>query len=189
MEQKFFKCPYFLKLLTVRGKQMSFLQLHRILCFLLLPLFSIGQVNHKKAYQLVLNKNQVGNKYTFDKSQPNDYDRLDLVYLGRIKTSKGRVLKIVTSRWYWGLAPRGTSRIVVFNENNQYLGDYYLTMTYEVPQRIDHGSLVFKVEIDSSKHSTLITKISLRNGIPENFFLPSKADGSGHIYFFAPNLF
>ena len=167
---------------------MSFLKLNRVLLFLLLPLFSLGQVNHKKAYQLILQKDQVGKKYTFDKSQPKDYDRLELVYLGRIKTSRGRVLKIVTSRWYWGLAPRATSRIVVFNQDNQYLGDYYLTMTYEVPQKIEGSSLAFKIVTDTSRHLALITKISFKNGIPEKFFLPSEADGSGHIYVFAPNL-
>jgi hypothetical protein len=33
--------------------------------------------------------------------------------------------------------------IVIFNEKNQYLGDYYLTMTYDIPDKIEGKYLVF----------------------------------------------
>src|SRR5437868_1670858 len=107
---------------------------------IVLPIFSFGQVNQNHSFQMVLHKAQVGRLYSFDKSKGSDHDRLDLIYLGKITTQKGNVLKVLTSRWYWRQAPRATSRIIMFNEKNQYLGDYYLTMTYEVPDRIETGS-------------------------------------------------
>lgn len=154
----------------------------------LLPLFSFAQVNPFKAYQTVLQYAQVGKEYSFDKSRENDLDSLVVAYLGQIATTKGRILKFVTSRWYWGSVPRATSRIVVFNEKNQYLGDYYLTMTYDVPDRIEGTSLIFINDKNAPCTSNLVTKVNFRKGIPKQFFLKCKGE-MGDIYTFQQNLF
>lgn len=154
-----------------------------------------GQVNHRKAQQVVLKRNCVGKVYSFSQSKDvlfnkiwlHQYDSLVLVYLGKIKTADGRVLKFLTSRWYWNTSPRATSRIIVFNAKNQYLGDYYLTMTYDVPDKIEGGSLVFINDNDSDCTPKLVTKVSFKRGIPREFFL--KCEGEfGDIYSFAQNL-
>ena len=155
-----------------------------------LILFTHGytQVNPDKAYQSVLNQAKVGKEYSFDKSKKGYYDSLVVVYLGTIKTNKGRVIKFLTSRWYWGHFPRATSRIVVFNEKNQYLGDYYLTMDYDVPDKIEGKSLVFINDKNSDCTPGFITRVSFRYGIPKQFFLQCK-DNMGDIYSFEQNLY
>jgi hypothetical protein len=154
--------------------------------WLVLPTFSYAQVNPFTAYTTVLQQAQAGKQYSFDKSKKNDLDSLVVVYLGQIVTTKGKVLKFLTSRWYWGTAPRATSRIVVFNEKNQYLGDYYLTMTYDVPDKLEDNYLVFISNKNSSSCPPgVVTRISFKNGIPKQFFVKCNGD----IYSFAQNLF
>lgn len=152
---------------------------------LVFPILSYAQVNPFKAYRTTLQHAQVGKEFFFDKSRKDDLDSLVVVYLGQIITTKGRILKFLTSRWYWGFAPRATSRIVVFNEKNQYLGDYYLTMTYDVPDKIENKSLVFISNENSSNCPPgFVTRISFRNGIPKQFFVKCNGD----IYSFEQNL-
>jgi hypothetical protein len=149
--------------------------------------FSFAQVNPTKAYRLVLERNNIGKEYSFGRKIETDYDSLVLIYLGKATTQKGRVLKILTSRWYWGMSPRATSRIIVFNQKNQYLGDYYLTMTYDIPDKIEDNSLVFSNKPDSDCIPNLITKVSFKRGIPKQFFLRCK-NKYGDIYSFKQNL-
>jgi hypothetical protein len=163
------------------------------LAFLSYTLF--GQVNHLKAYQIVLNRSKIEKAFSFVQSKKilvnktwlHNYDSLVLTYLGKIKTTDGRVLKFVTSRWYWNTSPRATSRIIIFNAKNQYLGDYYLTMTYDVPDKIEDHLLVFINEKQGDCTPNLVTKVNFKRGIPKRFFLKCK-DNMGDLYSFAQNL-
>jgi len=162
------------------------------LSILILALFLVsnicyGQINHKRAFQLALEHDEVGKELSFSQTKGEDYDSLVLVYLGELRTKKGQHLKILTSRWYWGISKRGTSRVIVFNQKNQYLGDYYLTMTYDVPDKIEGTSLVFNNEKGSDCTPNLVTRVSFQNGIPKKFFLKCKGQ-YGDIYSFAQNL-
>jgi hypothetical protein len=159
-----------------------------IAIILLLPIFSYAQVHHFNAYQTVIKNAHIGKEYFFDKSKKDDLDSLVVIYLGQIVTTRGKVLRFLTSRWYWGFAPKATSRIVVFNEKNQYLGDYYLTMTYDVPDKIEDKSLVFINDKGSDCQAGLVTRVSFKNGIPKQFFLRCKGE-MGDIYSFEQNLF
>jgi hypothetical protein len=144
-------------------------------------------VNYENAFQIALKRKDFGKEVSFSKTKRDNYDSLVLVYLGDIKTKKGKLLKILTSRWYWGLAPRATSRIIIFNGKNQYLGDYYLTMTYDVPDKIEGASLIFINDKESDCNPGQVTRVNLRNGIPKQFFLKCKG-GLGDIYSFGQNL-
>lgn len=148
---------------------------------------SFAQVNHTKAFQLVLEGDDMGKEYSFSRKKGDSYDSLVLIYLGEVKTDKGRVLKILTSRWYWGLSPRATSRIIIFNQKNQYLGDYYLSMTYDIPDKIEDNFLVFVNNQESDCTPNLVTRVSFKRGIPKRFFLPCK-NNMGDIYSFEQNL-
>jgi hypothetical protein len=158
--------------------------------FLLMSFFGIrpyvasAQVNPDKNRQTVLRHNRVGNTYIFDCSKKDDYDRTELTYLGKLKTKNGRVFKIVISRWYWGLAPRATSRIVVFNDQNKYLGNYYVGMTYDLPCRIENNSLIFKNKSREGCDAAIVTRLSFAKGLPRQFFLECK-DKMGDIYQFS----
>ncbi len=158
-----------------------------ILIFLFVSISLPAQINQTKAFQLVLEGDEIGKEYTFSKRAKDLYDSLILVYLGEITTDKKRVLKILTSRWYWGSSPRATSRIIIFNQQNQYIGDYYLTMNYDIPKKIEDRSLVFFHMSPSECDPTLITRISFKKGIPKRFFLKCKGK-QGDFYSFSQNL-
>mgnify|MGYP000639000528 CR=1 FL=1 len=149
--------------------------------------FSFSQLDHRKVFKLVLEGDVVGKEYSFVQRDGNTDDSLVLVLLGEVKTDKGRLLKVLTSRWYWGLSTRATSRIILFNQKNEYLGDYCLTMTSDIPDKIEDNPLVFVNEQGNDCTPDLVTNISFKKGIPKRFFLPCK-EKSGDIYSFEQNL-
>jgi hypothetical protein len=166
------------------------------LIFFLIPIFCSGQVNRNSDYQNVLKIGKVGKIYSFDKSRNHknqgykyhEYDSLVLIYLGKITTEKGRILKLISSRWYWGSGPHGTTRIILFNNQHRYLGDYYLSMTYDIPDKIIGQNLVFSNKTDNTYCTkSLKTIVSFKKGIPKRFFLKC-TQNSGDFYSFNQNL-
>ena len=84
--------------------------------------------------------------------------------------------------WFWGLSHRATSRILVFNGNNQYLGNYYVTVTSDLPTKMENGTLIFK-NTDEDCDKKLTTIVNLKNGLPKQFFRKCKGK-YGDIYSF-----
>jgi len=116
----------------------------------------------------VLEKNITDSVYVFGKWNKDEGTETHLNYLGEIKTSQGNY-KIMTSIWYWGQSKRATSRILVFNDENKYLGNYYLKLTTYIPNIIENNELVF-FNKDVSCDSAIQTRLSFSEGIPEYFF-------------------
>jgi hypothetical protein len=82
----------------------------------------------------------------------------------------------------WGLSNRATSRILVFNSRNQYVGNYYLTTSSHLPQKLEGGKLIFK-NTGKDCDKKLQTIVNLKNGLPKQFF--RKCNGKyGDIYSF-----
>jgi hypothetical protein len=153
-----------------------------LFCFMLSTAF--GQVNPNEDRQVVLRHNTIGKTYVFDRSKNDDYNRTELTYLGKLKTKDQRVFKILISRWYWGSGPRATSRIVVYNDKDQYLGNYYVTMTYDLPSKIEDNALVFDNKNKKDCDPKMVTRISFNNGLPKEFFVGCK-DKMGDVYSFS----
>lgn len=155
----------------------------------LFPLMStaFSQTNTDTAYEYVLTRKIAGKEFHFNRTKNGDRDSLVLVYLGEIKTKNNGVLKIVTARWYWGRTPRATSRIILFNFSNQTLGNYLLTMTGDIPKKIEGSSIVFINGKGSDCKPGLMTRVDFVNGIPKTFFLRCKGD-LGDLYTFMPAL-
>jgi hypothetical protein len=149
--------------------------------------FSFSQTDHKRAFQLVLEGDAIGKEYSFGRWDGNTHDSLVLVFLGEVKTNKGRLIKILTSRWYWGLSFRATSRIILFSQKNEYLGDYRLTMNYDLPDKIEDNALIFVNDPGNDCTHSLVKRISFKKGIPKRFFLRCK-EKLGDIYSFEQNL-
>lgn len=158
---------------------------HRLLFFLFSITFTTvcGQANPKKERQVVLGHNKIGKVYVFDRSKQNDHNRTELTYLGKLKTTEGRAFKILISSWYWGISPRAKSYIIIFNDKNQFLGNYYVTMTYDLPDKIENNALVFTNRGNDDCDPSLKTIVSFKNGIPKQFFLKCKGN-FGDIYSF-----
>ncbi len=90
----------------------------------------------------------------------------------------------MTSVWYWGLAHRATSNILVFNKNNVYVGNYPLTMTYDIPDEIVDGKLIFKNDDNPDCDKSVTTIIDLTQGIPKTIFIKCKGN-DGDLYSFS----
>ncbi|RZK52165.1 MAG: hypothetical protein EOO91_19820 [Pedobacter sp.] len=141
-----------------------------------------GQLNGENIRQKVLEKGIVDSLFIFGKWTEKGQTETHLKYLGQVTTSRGQTFKIVNSSWFWGLSHRATSRILVFNGKNQYVGNYYLTMTYDLPTKLKNGKLIFK-NTDEDCDKKIATIINLKNGIPKQFFRKCK-DEYGDIYTF-----
>jgi hypothetical protein len=133
----------------------------------------------------VLNNNVTDSLYVFGQWNETDGNETHLLYLGTIKTPEGE-FKIMTCSWFWGVSKRATSRILVFNEKNEYLGNYYVGMTYDLPEKIENNQVVFLHSTTDECDKDRVTTLSFENGIPEEFFLECN-DGYGDIYTFDKN--
>jgi hypothetical protein len=139
-----------------------------------------GQLSDQMIRQHVLRQGIIDSLFIFGKWTEKGKTETHLKYLGSVKTRKGQTYKVLNSIWFWGLAHRATSRILIFNNDNQYVGNYYVTLTSDLPTEMTDGKLVFKNgEGDCDKK--LVTFINLKNGLPKQFFRKCK-DKYGDIY-------
>ncbi len=159
--------------------------LSSILITLMLTFASIclsGQVNDQKIRKQVLEKNITDSQFVFGKWTENGGTETHLKYLGQVTTKKSQTFKVVISSWFWGLSHRATSRILIFNDKNQYVGEYYVTTTYDLPTKLEQGKLIF-INTDEDCDKKLFTTVNLNKGLPRQFF--RKCKGSfGDMYSF-----
>lgn len=148
----------------------------------LVPAFGKSQINDNKIRLKVLQKKLIGKELVFGKWNGKGGMEKRLTYLGAVKTNQGKILKIMNSVWVWGLSQRATNRILIFNEKNQYVGNYYLTLTSYLPTKLKNGVLIFQ-NTDTSCNKNTITRVNLKNGLPQEFFRKCKKD-FGDIYGF-----
>ena len=116
----------------------------------------------------------------FGKWKANTETETHLTYLGDVKVNTGKIYKIMNSTLFWGLSKRATNKILIFNEDNQYLGNYYVTLITDLPIELNNGVLIFK-NLSSECDKRIVSKINLKNGLPEKFFRECK-NGEGDIY-------
>jgi hypothetical protein len=139
-------------------------------------------VNDQKIRQQVLEKGVADSLFIFGRWTEHGGTETHLKYLGQVTTKKGQTFKIIISSWIWGLSHRATSRILIFNNKNQYVGEYYVTTVYDLPTKLQSGNLIFKnTEDDCDKK--LLTVVSLNNGLPKQFSRKCKGK-FGDIYSF-----
>ena len=93
-----------------------------------------------------------------------------LVYLGEFKTKRGKTYKVLTSEWTWGQSGRKTSRILIYDKLNRYIGNYYLPMDYDLPDKLLRQKLIFisdSKDCDKNKQ----TVIDLSSGLPKQIII------------------
>jgi hypothetical protein len=138
-------------------------------------LFSCLQVQAQKgahsSIMKVLKKNIPGKLFIFGKWNENGTEEFHLRYLGQVKTPDGRIFKFVNYTWHWGLAHRATSRLMVYNDRHQYLGNYYFTVISDLPETLTKGRLIF-APCDKKR----ITRINVTRGIPKTLFVECRGD-------------
>lgn len=110
---------------------------------LLIPIFVISQINDQNIRIKALQKGLTGKELVFGKWNEKGKTETHLTYLGTVKTNQGKTYKILNSIWIWGLSHRATNRILIFNANNQYLGNYYVTLNTDLPTKLKNRILIF----------------------------------------------
>lgn len=142
-----------------------------------------GQVADQNIRLQVLQKGIIDSTFIFGKWTEGGNTETHLTYLGQVTTNHGQTFKIVNSIWIWGLSQRATSRILIFNGKNHYVGNYYLTIAYDLPSNLVDGKLIFK-NTGKDCDNKLTTIVNLKNGIPRQFFRKCRGT-SGDIYSFS----
>ncbi len=144
-----------------------------------------GQSNDLLIRRQVLVKANVDSNFIFGKWSENAGTETHLKYLGKVTTKHGKTFKVVNSKWYWGLSRRATSRILIFAGDNRYVGNYYVTVTSDLPTKMQNGNLIFE-NIEGGCDSALTTIVDLKNGLPNRFFRKCQNE-SVEIYSFESN--
>lgn len=142
-----------------------------------------AQVNDDSIRQIVLRYNIIDTTYVFGEWNEKGGTETHLRFLGTINSDSGKY-KIMTSSWYFALSKRASSKILIYNDKNEYIGFYYVGMTYELPDAIDNNELIFRHSDNDDCDNNLTTRLSFKHGIPEEFFLECK-NGFGDIYPFS----
>jgi hypothetical protein len=126
---------------------------------------------HRRVSQevMVLQKAIIGKRFVFGRWNKAGETEIHLTYLGNVKTRQGITYKVVNSIWYWGLSKRATSRILIFGNHNQHVGNYYLSTPYDLPQRIVNGQLIF-INAKPDCDPKVITRVDFKSGLPKTFF-------------------
>ena len=150
----------------------------RIILFLFLieiASLSYGQLSLQKMCQQVLTKEKLDSPYSFKKSTKVDgHSEIILKYLGIIKTIDGRLFKVLTYEFIWGPNFHTSASIYIFNNKNQYVGQYYLGGAVDLPIQLKNDSLMFTNDDNDSCDKNLSTVISLRKGLPKKIFIKCK---------------
>ena len=143
---------------------------------------AVEQVKDRNIRQQVLEKGIIDCVFVFGKWTERSQTETQLKYLGKVTTKTGQTFKIMNSIWLWGLSERATSRILIFNLKNQYVGNYYLSGTDQLPTSLRNGKLIF-TNLSDDCDKKVITTINLNNGLPKQFFRKCK-DKFGDIFSF-----
>lgn len=98
---------------------------------------------------------QAGNDYFFDDESVCNQE---IKYLGEIFDNRGAKFKILTVTTEWGESCRVTKRILVYSEQEIYLGNYYSEI---LPTALTNNKLVFEDEVSCS----------FSNGIPDSLLV------------------
>ena len=147
--------------------------------------FCYSQYSENEKWQIVLNKNILDSNFIFNQTKKDIYNETQLTYLGLISTDDKKKYKLLKSCWLWGLSKRATGRVIIFNSQNQYIGEYYVGSLYDLPDKLVDNSLIFtNSNGNNGCDSKLKTVISFKKGIPKKIFIRCKNE-FGNIYTFS----
>jgi hypothetical protein len=144
---------------------------------------SYGQGYDQQIRLEVLRHNDVNKEYKY--TNKKDQTTTLLKYLGQVKTTSGASYKILTSVWLWGQSHRATSRILIYDSFNRYIGQYHVDMIYDLSNAVKGTQLVFlnSDNLGSGCDLHAVTYIDLSNGLPKQIFIKCKGD-AGDVYSF-----
>lgn len=158
-------------------------RLFGVIVFLLFSCHSMcAQVNDDAIRQIVLENNIKDSLYVFGEWNEKDGTETHLKYLGILETQRGS-FKIMTSCWLWGLSKRATNRLLIFDEEDNYIGYYYMGSTTDLPDKIENNRIIFFNIDDIDCDKKICTELSFDERIPKQFFIECK-NGYGNLFLF-----
>ena len=131
----------------------------------------------------VIKSGKIDSLYVFGKWTQDGQTQTELKYLGQIISDSGKIYKVLNSCWIWGLSQRATNRILIYDYENKYIGNYYLITKSDLPDKIENGKLIFKNSDKEDCDKSIITKIDFKHGLPKKIFINCKGnDGDIFVY-------
>lgn len=127
----------------------------------------------------VLKENVIGKDYEYDLTGIKGCNKTKLTYLGILTTKRQKKYKILNSFWVTGQNCKGISRIVIYDTNNVYIGNYPMQHPKNLPDALVDGCIVYNEDSDECE-GRKGTKISFKSGLPNRFYLQC---GGDHFYF------
>lgn len=144
--------------------------------------FSFGQLHHENIRLEVLNNDVEEKVFVYGKWNEEEGTETHLNYLGKIKSEEAKEYKIMTSCWFWGFTRKATNLILVFTNDNKFIGNYYLDSTCVLPKKIENNKLVFR-QSDCNDCTNTLAEVNFHDGKPGAFYLGCKK-GKGSILSF-----
>ncbi|KQS91525.1 hypothetical protein ASG21_03375 [Chryseobacterium sp. Leaf394] len=139
------------------------------LLLLIYPQFLLCQNFDENIRTKTLKQAIIGKKIIYGKWNISGGMETHLTYLGKVKTKKDKVYHLMNYVWIWGLSKRATNKILVYNDLNEYVGEYNLIMMSDLPARLEKNKLIFENK-NNDCDARVISKINFSNGIPKEFF-------------------
>lgn len=118
----------------------------------------------------VLKKGEIGKSFEFDLTQQESCNKTKITYLGILTTSKQKKYKLLDSFWVTGTSCRGISRLVIYDINNLYIGNYYFSMPYSLPDALKNNKIIYTKNLEDCD-GRKGTEISFKNGLPKSFMV------------------
>lgn len=118
----------------------------------------------------VLKKGVIGKSFEFDLTQQEGCNKTKITYLGILTTSKQKKYKLLNSFWVTGTSCRGISRLVIYDINNLYIGNYYFSMPYSLPDALKNNKIIYTKNLEDCD-GRKGTEISFKNGLPKSFIV------------------
>jgi len=152
--------------------------------FILISINSVCQITDNNIRLNVLESGITDILFVFGKWSCDGQTQTELKYLGQVTTDSGKVYKILNSSWIWGLSRRATNRILIYNFNNEYVGNYSLNTISDLPDRIENECLVFTNKSKEDCDKSVTTNIDFRKGYPKEMFIKCTVT-EGSIFMFS----
>ncbi|ACU60505.1 hypothetical protein [Chitinophaga pinensis] len=129
----------------------------------------------------VVEKGEVGKQFEYEIKGDPDRTRYRMTYIGSIKTKSDTTLKFLNliniTGGFDSRKAHYTGAVLLYDQHNNYLGDYAVQDTLSLPVRVEGTTLVFSGQQDCNA----ITKIDFSNEIPKEIFIKCVGD-SGDFY-------
>lgn len=132
-----------------------------------------------------LKENVIGKTYVYDLTGKKNCNKTKIKYLGVVHTNQGKLYKILTSFFVFSTNNdmcHGTSKIKIYNMENRFVGEYYVSMPESLPDSLIKNKLLYKQNSDDCNLRKLRI-INLSNGLPKTFFIPCSENGGDEYSF------